>query len=192
MEFDALYREFHSRIFRYLARLLGVDEAEDVAQVVFLKVNRSMGGFRNEAQLATWIYRIATNAAADRARSAEYRSAARTASLETPCGPAPLIASIASAEESAELQAIRKEMSGCVRGLLDQLPESYRTALILSDMEGLKDREVAEVLGVTLEAAKVRLHRARARLKKSLAAQCGFYHDSQNTLLCFPQSAKPE
>jgi hypothetical protein len=59
-----------------------------------------------------------------------------------------------------------------------------QTVLILSDMEGLKDREIAEILDVTVEAAKVRLHRARARLRKILDSECTFYYDPRNTLLC--------
>jgi RNA polymerase sigma-70 factor (ECF subfamily) len=184
MEFDTLYGEFHPRILRYLARLIGPDQAEDVAQEVFVKISRSVGEFRNESQLSTWIYRIATNAALDKVRSAEYRSALRTSSIEGSCESTPAYVVIESAEVSSERQAIRGEMTECVRALLNQLPESYRTVLILSDMEGMKDREIAEVLDVTVEAAKVRLHRARARLRKSLDSECTFYRDPRNTLLC--------
>lgn len=184
MEFDTIYSTFHPRILRYLARAIGPDEAEDVAQEVFVKISRSLGEFRNESQLSTWIYRIATNAAIDRARSAQYRAALRTSPIEGSCESATSDVVVESADVSIEDQVIRGEMSDCVRGLLNQLPESYRTVLILGDMEGLKDREIAEVLGVTIEAAKVRLHRARARLRKSLDAQCSFYRDPRNTLLC--------
>lgn len=65
-----------------------------------------------------------------------------------------------------------------------QLPDCYRTVLILSDMAELKAREIAVVLDVTVEAAKIRLHRARAQLRQSLDSQCSFYRDPQNTLLC--------
>jgi RNA polymerase sigma-70 factor (ECF subfamily) len=184
MEFDALYGTFRPRILRYLARLIGPDQAEDVAQEVFVKISRSLGAFRNEAQLSTWIYRIATNAALDKVRSAEYRSALRILPIEGSCESAAADIVIESAEASGEQQAIRGEMTDCVRGLLKQLPESYRTVLILGDMEGMKDREIAEVLDVTLEAAKVRLHRARARLRKILDSECTLYHDQRNTLLC--------
>lgn len=178
MEFDTIYSTFHPRILHYLARLIGPDEAEDLAQDVFVRISRSLDEFRNESQLSTWIYRIATNAAIDKVRSAEYRTAQRSTPIEDSCEPAtPDLISI-------EHQAIRKEMSGCVQGLLNRLPESYRTVLILSDMEGLKDGEIAEVLEVTIEAAKIRLHRARARLRKSLDSECSFYRDPQNTLLC--------
>lgn len=185
MEFDTLYGSFHPRILRYLARLIGPDEAEDVAQEVFVKISRSVDEFRNQSQLSTWIYRIATNAAIDRMRSVEYRAARKTSPIEGACesGSADLV-TIASADVSTEHQAIQREMSRCVQGLMNRLPESYRTVLILSDMEGLKDREIAEVLDVTIEAAKVRLHRARAKLRKSLDEECSFYRDPWNTLLC--------
>jgi RNA polymerase sigma-70 factor (ECF subfamily) len=75
-------------------------------------------------------------------------------------------------------------MSGCVQGLLQGLPEDYRIVLALSEMDDLKNREIAEVLGVSLETVKIRLHRARARLRKNLEGQCSFYRNSENTLLC--------
>jgi RNA polymerase sigma-70 factor (ECF subfamily) len=184
MEFDEIYRTFHPRILRYLARLIGPDEAEDLAQEVFVKISRSLDEFRNESQVSTWIYRIATNAAIDLRRSADYRSAQRTSPLDASCGQGTKDIVIESPDVSIEHQAIRKEMSGCVQALLNQLPDRYRTVLILSDMEGLKDREIAEVLDVTVEAAKIRLHRARARLKQSLDSQCSFYRDPRNTLMC--------
>jgi len=191
MDFAAVYCTFHPRILRYLVRMIGPDEAEDLAQEVFVKINQSLDDFRNESQLSTWIYRIATNAALDRMRSAEYRTARRTSPIAGSCEPGIAVPVIPSFEISVEHQAIRTEMSGCVQGLVNQLPASYRTVLILSDVEGLKDREIADVLNLSLEAAKIRLHRARARLKKSLEAQCSFYHDPQNTLLCDIKGARP-
>ena len=65
-----------------------------------------------------------------------------------------------------------------------QLPDNYRTVLVLSETEGLKNSEIAEVLGVSLETVKIRLHRARVRLKGILEANCSFYHNPCNTLLC--------
>lgn len=182
--FDAIYSEYYPRIHRYLARLIGLDEAEDVAQEVFLKISGSLGDFRGESSLLTWVYRIATNAALDRIRTPAYIARLASAPLNESCETGDGLASTGERPSSAEDQAIRSEMSGCVQGLLAQLPDTYRTVLVLSDMEGMKNSEVAEVLGLTLETVKIRLHRARARLKESLEANCSFYRDPRNTLLC--------
>jgi RNA polymerase sigma-70 factor, ECF subfamily len=182
--FDAIYCEFHPRIHRYLARLIGLDEAEDVAQEVFLKISGSLGDFRGESSLLTWVYRIATNAAMDRIRTPAYRARLASTCLDDSCRAGEGPAAAGDRLPSAEEQAIRSEMSGCVQGLLAQLPDSYRTAMVLSDMEGMKNAEIAEVLGVTLDTVKIRLHRARARFKQSLEANCTFYRDSRNSLLC--------
>jgi RNA polymerase sigma-70 factor (ECF subfamily) len=188
--FEAVYAEFHPRILRYLARMIGFDEAEDAAQEVFAKVSRGLPEFRSESQLSTWIYRIATNTATDRVRSAQYRLSARSSSLEESCESEPANMPAPGAC-SAETQTIRDEMSGCVRGLLTELPEDYRTVLVLSEMEDLKDREIAEILGLKLQAVKIRLHRARARLRQSLETKCSFYRDGENTLLCDIKPAPP-
>jgi RNA polymerase sigma-70 factor (ECF subfamily) len=152
-----------------------------VAQDVFAKISQALPEFRNESQLSTWIYRIATNAAVDRVRSAAYRAGARGVPIggegDSPgCGiPAPA--------GSAEQQTIRDEMSECVQDLVRKLPEDYQVALALSETQQLKDREIAEVPGVTVETAKIRLHRARAKLRQSLA-RCSFYRSPDNTFLC--------
>src|SRR3954469_4796307 len=68
-EFRRIHESFHPRVVRYLTLLVGKGDAEDVAQTVMLKVSEGLGGFRGEASLATWIYRVATNAALDRLRA---------------------------------------------------------------------------------------------------------------------------
>lgn len=182
--FDAIYRDYHPRIKRYLARLIDFDEAEDVAQDVFLKVSRSLEGFRGESSIGTWIYRIATNAAMDRVRSPAYRARFGAVLPDESCEAGEDAVPVVEELTSAEDRAIRREMSGCVQNLLAQLPESYRVVLVLSETEGMKNAEIAEVLEVSLETVKIRLHRAKARLKMLLEANCSFYRDPCNTLLC--------
>ena len=182
--FDAVYRDYYPRIKRYLARLITFDDAEDVAQDVFLKVSRSLDSFRGESSVSTWVYRIATNAAMDRVRSPAYRARVVSIPVDDSCDAGEPRAAIEDNASSVEEEAIRSEMSGCVQGLVAQLPEDYRTVLVLSETEGLKNAEIAEVLGISVETVKIRLHRARARLKEILEANCSFYHDPCNTLLC--------
>ena len=183
--FDAIYRDYYARIKRYLVRLVGMDEAEDLSQEVFLKISRSLDSFRGESSIATWVYRIATNAAMDKVRSPAYRVRLSSAPIEESSEADDIVAAaVEDRGTSAEDDAIRSEMSGCVQDLMTQLPENYRTVLVLSETEGLKNSEIAEVLGVSLETVKIRLHRARGRLKEILEANCNFYHDPCNTLLC--------
>ena len=75
-------------------------------------------------------------------------------------------------------------MSACVREYVDRLPPDHRTVLVLSELEGFKNREIADILQITLENVKVRLHRARARLKQELDDGCDFYHTEEGTLAC--------
>jgi RNA polymerase sigma-70 factor (ECF subfamily) len=75
-------------------------------------------------------------------------------------------------------------MNGCVREIIKTLPETYRSVIVLSELEGFKDAEIADILGLGLEAAKLRLHRARTRLKKELKTACIFYRDERNEFAC--------
>ena len=80
--------------------------------------------------------------------------------------------------------AVRKEMNACIRGYVEKLSPEYKTVIILSELEGFKNREIAEIVGVSLETVKIRLHRARARLRKELETACSFYRDDRNVLSC--------
>lgn len=78
-------------------------------------------------------------------------------------------------------------MSECVRRYVDELPPDYRAVLLLSEDEGLSDKQIAEALGVTVGAVKIRLHRARARLKAAFDSGCSLYRDERNELACEPR-----
>ncbi|HBH02709.1 MAG: hypothetical protein A2W08_09835 [Candidatus Rokubacteria bacterium RBG_16_73_20] len=178
-DFQRLYEEFHSRIRRYLGHLAGAHEADDLTQETFIRVSRALAGFRGDSSLATWVYRIATNVALDRLRSPAFKLAARAAGPEalTVLGTAP----------GVELHIARREMSECVRGFIDLLPADYRSVVALSDLEGFPDRQIAEVLGLSLETVKIRLHRARARLRELLEGGCALSRDERNELTCEPR-----
>lgn len=178
-DFQHVYDEFQPRIRRYLTRLAGPGQADDLSQETFTRVSQALAGFRGEAALSTWIYRIATNVAFDRARSPGFQLQARTAEPEAlaALGAAPAI----------EQDIASREMSECVRDYVEQLPADYRTVVVLSELEELPDREVALVLGISLEAAKIRLHRARARLRQMLEQGCAVSRDERNELTCEPR-----
>jgi RNA polymerase sigma-70 factor, ECF subfamily len=184
------FREVHDtlrpRVLRYLARMAGEAEAEDLAQEVFAKVSRSLGNFRGDADVSTWVYRIATNTALDRIR----RRGKPTDSVDPSLVDATVIAEsdrnvwTDEIRDTLEGQVIRDEMNACIREVINRLPENYRTVIILGDLEGFQDKEIAEILGLSLRNAKVRLHRARIQLRETLAKACVFYRSEENELAC--------
>lgn len=184
-DFPALYSEYYPKIVGYLRRLVGDAEAEDVAQEAFVKISRSLDGFRGDSSLSTWIYRIATNAAMDHHRKPSSRGAAKSVDL-------PADEDLSSEERvllhdnapRLDTALIRKDMNECIRGLVNDLPENYRVVLMLGDLEGFSNAEIAEILGLSLETVKIRMHRARKQLKKSMDAACNLYHDDRNELSC--------
>lgn len=177
LEFQRIYDTFQPKILRYLAHLAGGQEAEDLAQETFVKIHQGLENFRGKSQLSTWIYRIATNTALDRLRSPSFQRITQ-ASLSESLDEIEITDKVVCAEEKKPLieqQLIREEMNRCIRGYIEKLPEDYRMALVLSEYEGLKNSEIAEVLGITLDAVKIRLHRAKTKLKEELETHCEFY-----------------
>jgi RNA polymerase sigma-70 factor (ECF subfamily) len=185
-DFQEIHDTFRPKLIRYLTRLAGEGEAEDLCQEVFTKINKALAGLRAEASLASWVYRIATNTFYDRVRSRSYRqSQAETlTSTEEFDAFSEQTPGVEGVPASIENQVIRSEMIDCVRSYIDQLPEDYRIVLLLSEEEGFKVREIAEILQLSLDNAKVRLHRARAKLKESLKENCDFYLDERSEIAC--------
>ena len=157
-------------------------EAEDLAQEVFAKVARNLKNFEGRATLSTWIYRIATNTALDRLRRPRGRSVEIPLMEKAGCS--------ASSDESAPpsgdgplSRIITSEMNDCIRQQVDKLPQKYRTVLILSSLDELKSREIADILEISIEAVKMRLHRGRAMLKEILENECRFYYQTDSGAL---------
>ena len=179
-DFQRLHDAHRPDVVRYLRRMVGEAEAEDLAQVVFERANRALPEFREQASVKTWLMRIAANAAIDLLRSPSFRR--RAQSLDTAGGADAALLAVGGA--NCESQSIRNEMNACIREVIDRLPANYRAVLVLADIEGFTCAETADRLGLGLEAAKIRLHRARARLKKLLDQECRFYRNDLGHLAC--------
>lgn len=189
LDFQTVYATFQPKVHRYLSRMLDETEAEELTQEVLTKVAKSLKDFRGEAQLSTWVYRIATNTALDRLRSASFKQRQREEVADDSSCLKPVESTDKNAwtgekRPDAEHQVIRKEMNRCIREYIDRLPENYRVVLILSEVEGFTNPQIAEILQISLDSAKVRLHRARAKLKESLGKHCNFYLDNRGELAC--------
>lgn len=177
LDFQSLHAEYRPRILRYLARVAGESDAEDLAQEVFDKVSRSLASFRGASSTATWIYRIANHAAMDRLRSIAAQRGDKTQSIDD-------LDDMEDRSVRTDERVIREEMNACIRSIIADLPESYRSVIILGDLEGFSDAEIADILGLSLQAAKIRIHRARKRLREELKNACVFYRNHDDELAC--------
>lgn len=170
--FRAIMERHNRRLYR-LARVVMKDDAaaEDVVQETYLRAFSSLAGFRGEASLATWLTRIALNEALGRKH--RRRPALSLEALETMQQASAQIIRFpnSGAESDPERVAASREIRRLLEGALDALPEAFRLAFVLRDVEGLTTEEAAEHLGIRPETVKTRLHRARRLLRRSLAGQ---------------------
>lgn len=193
LEFSDIYNEFLDKIHRYLERMVGKNDAEDLTQEVFLKVDKGLKDFKGKSSLSTWIYRIATNTALDKIHSRSSRQDSKKVVLDKGGnGSEAENIYIGKTSLSADREAIRNEMNECIREFVDRLPADYRTVIILSEIKDLKNQQIADILGVSLDAAKIRLHRARIRLEAEFESGCDFYHDEDGKLACDRKQQKSE
>lgn len=184
--FQYIHNTFRPKIHRYLTRFVGKNEAEDLTQEVFIKVDQGLKNFRGESQLSTWIYRIATNVAIDKLRTRSFQQLSQEKSLDG----IGIENEILTEEKplSIKQEFIKKEMNKCIRNFIEKLPENYQAIFVLKKLEELKNDEIAKILGLSINVIKIRLHRAKVMLKKELETHCSFYRDERNELACDPKS----
>jgi RNA polymerase sigma-70 factor, ECF subfamily len=153
-----------ARVYGALRRFgLREEEADEVAQEVFLRAWRGLARFEQRAQFSTWLYRIAFNEAQRR------RSRRALPRVEAdPDGEDPIAAVPESPEAGPEAQTLSHEFEQLLNEALDQLPAQWRDAVVLRDIEGLSTQDAAAVVGVRQVAFKSRLHRGRMQLRALL------------------------
>ncbi len=160
--FDDIFYKYQTYVYNIILGIVGTDdEARDTTQEVFLQVHRSLRTFRFQSQFSTWLYRIAVNRAMDAARAKKRRNwfSFEQTPKETP-SPKP------SPEEGAIEESERKS----IRDLLAMVPIQHRDVLVLKYYQELSIEEIAQTLGCSVTAAKVRLHRARQYFKERYTA----------------------
>ena len=171
--FDQMYLENADRMYRFAQRLCGeAEDARDLVQETFLNAYRGLPDFRGEAQLSTWLYRIASRVclAMRRRRKGEPE---RELSLEEfiPTSDGELRLQIPADGLSPEQALENKQLRRALRQAIQKLPAKYRVVLVLRDMEELSAKEVGAVTGLNERAVKSRLHRARLFVRRELSAR---------------------
>ncbi len=171
--FEQVVRTYGGRLLTVTRRILRDEEAaRDAVQDAFVSAYRSRKQFNAESKVSTWLHRIAVNAALMKLRSLRRKP-------EEPIdGLLPGFQEdghhaerFVAWSEPADVSVSRRETADAVRRAIDQLPESYRTVLLMRDIEGLDTEETAKMLGITPNAVKIRLHRARMALRTLIAPE---------------------
>jgi len=183
---STVFQLYRDRIYRYiLGSVHDESEAEDLTQEAFLRAHRQLHTLRDPAALAVWLYRIATNVCYDRFREASYRN--RAVPLDSGSeGSGGDLDQQPEDSHGTRLDHLveQAEMSTCVQGFLEQLPDDYRMVILLHDLHDMTNPEIAQMLGCSLNTVKIRVHRARRSLKAALAAACEFSRDDRGVLVC--------
>lgn len=179
--FERLVRAYGGRMRSAALRLLRcAEDADDAVQDAFLSAFRSLDSFEGKARVGTWLHRIAINASLMKLRSRR-RASDTEAELEelmprfAPSG-AFARAQVAWSEDPDD-PLEREELCAHVRECIDRLPDKFRVPLVLRDVEGLSNEEIAAQLGVSVNAAKIRAHRARQALRTLLEPRFGALHE---------------
>lgn len=179
--FETLVRTTTMPLLRVARRMMHSEEdARDAVQDAFVAAFKSIDRFEAQAQLSTWLHRIVVNSClmklrAQRRRPEEDIEQYLPRFLEDGHQIEPSVAWC----ESAETMLQRTELCGLVRATIDQLPDTYRVVLLLRDIEELSTEETAETLGVTPNAVKIRLHRARQALRTLLDPHLSWQRDGR-------------
>jgi RNA polymerase sigma-70 factor (ECF subfamily) len=168
---ERVWEDFHIPLKQFIKKRVPDEQsAEDILQDVFLKVHTHIDTLRDHDKLQSWIYQIARNAITD-----YYRLHKQTLGIsdlpELPVLP----------EDT--LDDVVKELTPCIKGMIDRLPPDYRQALILTEYEGLTQKEFAERLGLSFSGAKSRVQRAREKLKQMLLDCCHFQFDRSGRII---------
>lgn len=169
---ELLVETYGDRVYRLALRITGSNEdAEEVAQDALWTAARKISTFKGEAAFGSWLYRIAANAAYQklRARKAKAHEIAMDDVLPAFDEAGRHFEPMADWSERVDEQALQSELRRVLGAAIDELPPDYRTALVMHDVEGLSNPDIAEALGISLPAVKSRVHRSRLFVRKQLA-----------------------
>lgn len=166
--FEQLVKNHEAKIFNLLVRMTSNrTEAADLFQETFLSAWKNLKSFREEANFSTWLYRIAVNAVLMKSRKKKLKTVSLDAPVETPDDERQREVGDWSDNPLATLQ--NDELRKKLEKALEKMPEPYRATFILSDMQGLSNDAIKDILKITLPNVKSRLHRARLFMRKELS-----------------------
>ena len=172
--FEPLVEKYRHRVWRLAYNTLrDREEAWDVAQEAFIRAYQALPSFRGQSAFYTWLYRIVMNVAADRARSRSARGRAFGTERVPEEDWERVLPDQNPGDEAPDAAAARREQRAKILRALDTLTEDHRKIIMLSDLEGLSYREIADTLEIPMGTVMSRLHNARKRLRDALGPLLG-------------------
>ena len=175
---ETLWRKYHDRLAAFLRRRVADRAtADDLLQDVFLKTHTAVPSLKDGIKLESWLYQVTRNMVIDHYRARRRPRHALPDGLNHPVAP--------------RAEAARRELAVCLRPMVAQLPQPYRDALTLADLERRSQAAVAHAQGLSLSGAKSRIQRARAMLKDRLARCCRLEFDHRGTVVDYEPGNRP-
>ena len=168
---ERLVERFGDRVYRLAMRITGSrEDAEEAAQDALWTVARKIGMFKGESAFGSWVYRITANAAYQKLRTRRQKSAEIAIDDVMPSldDDGRHFEPMDDWSSRVDENALQGELRRVLQEAIDGLPDEYRTALVMHDVEGLSNPDIAETLGISLPAVKSRVHRSRLFVRKKL------------------------
>jgi RNA polymerase sigma-70 factor, ECF subfamily len=168
LAFRKLVEQYKDMVFRTSMGLLhDKEEAEDIAQEVFIEVFKSIGYFRGESKLSTWLYRITINKSLNELKKI-HRKKAWAKIEDLIAGNKEARKEISIEDKSGEIEAESKELGVILQQAIDELPDNQRIAFVLAKYDELSYKEIAEIMNSTVSSVESLVHRAKSNLQKRL------------------------
>lgn len=179
MDYNIVYEKYYKKVHIHVSKILKSSDIDDIVQEIFIKISQGLPNFQGKSKISTWIHKITINHCIDikRKRKAIHSYINSTIESEyiedTPCDC-----------EGIESKLIKTEMNNCIKKYILLLPECFGDVVMLRDIEGFSNKEIAEKLSIPIDLVKIRLHRGRLKLKNILIKQCCFFYNENNLLAC--------
>lgn len=172
ISFDQFYKDNYVKVFTFIYNITNdLALTEDITQDAFIKAYNNIDSLHNESKVSVWLTKIAYNLFLDHKR----KKSSQWLSIDD----AFMTTKFIDMKKSLSNEVEQKIMSECVQTKMLLIPENYRVPLFL-DIHGYNNQEIANILDCSLENAKIRLHRARKKMKEILGKDCSFYYDERN------------
>lgn len=183
LNYSEIYKIYSPKILRYLNSTFSIEDSEDLLQEIFIKVLNSLSAFRHESSVNTWIYKIATHTIIDTLKSKKYSFYKSQSNIESNSSHFNNTQFAITFDKQIE----KEEMYDCIRQFINELTEKNKVVFVLSQYEGLTNSEISDILQISIDSVKIRLHRAKETLKTSLKQHCNVYFDNYNEIACEPK-----